>query len=46
LLLDEAAHGEHLVAHALEIFVEAPHDVMREIRLVHATSPGERFSGS
>jgi hypothetical protein len=28
LLLDETAHREHRVAHALEVLVEAPRDVM------------------
>ncbi len=36
LLLDEPAHREHRVAHALEIFVEAPRDVMTEIFDFHA----------
>ena len=35
LLLDEAAHLQHAVAHALQVFVEAARDVVRKIRLFH-----------
>ena len=35
LLLDHAAHGQHLVAHALEVFVEAARDVVRKIGGFH-----------
>ena len=35
LLLDEAAHAEHLAAHALEVFVEAARDVVAEIGGFH-----------
>ena len=35
-LLDEPAHREHGIAHALEIFVEAPRDVMTEIFDFHS----------
>ena len=35
LLLDHAAHGEHLVAHALQVFVEAARDVVRKIGGFH-----------
>ena len=38
LLLDHAAHGQHLVAHALEVFVEAARDVMRKIGGFHGAS--------
>ena len=36
LLLDEPAHRQHRVAHVLEVFVEAPRDVMTEIFDFHA----------
>ena len=35
LLLDESAHLQHLVAHLLQIFVEAPGDVVGEIGSFH-----------
>src|SRR5256886_8557977 len=35
LLLDEAAHAEHLAAHALEVLVEATRDVVTEIGGFH-----------
>src|SRR5256884_970407 len=35
LLLDEAAHAEHLAAHALEVLVEATRDVVTEVGGFH-----------
>jgi hypothetical protein len=35
LLLDEAAHLQHLVANLLQVFVEAPGDVVGEIGRFH-----------
>ena len=35
LLLDHATHGQHLVAHALQVFVEAARDVVRKIGGFH-----------
>ena len=42
LLLDEAAHGEHLAAHVLEILVEALRDVVGEISSFHGAASRER----
>ena len=41
LLLDHAAHGQHLVAHALQVFVEAARDVVGKIGGFH-DDPQER----
>jgi hypothetical protein len=35
LLLDEAAHLQHVGAHALQIVVVTTQDVMRQVRLFH-----------
>ena len=37
LLLDEAAHLQHPRADPLQVFVEAPRDVLAEIRRLHAS---------
>src|SRR5262249_54205091 len=36
LLLDEPAHRQHRIAHALEVFVEAPRDVVTKIFDFHS----------
>jgi hypothetical protein len=39
LLLDEAAHGEDLVADAVQVFVEPARDVWRKIGGIHGDEP-------
>src|SRR5262245_51609550 len=47
LLLDEAAHREHLAAHALQVFVETAGDVMTEVSGFHVRrAPAQGASGS
>ena len=43
LLLDHAAHGQHLVAYALQVFVEAARDVVRKISGFHGDPQAGRF---